>query len=77
MKEVKDMEKEWRFCVVGNVRKSHIGEDGKEYYGTKAFKGGTKIYIYTSFLPKGKTEAGVIGLNRFGRVAYSKRIVNC
>ena len=59
-----------RFCVVGNVSKQHKGEDGKTYYGTKAFKGGTKIYIYSTYWYEGKKDIAVIALNRFGRFIF-------
>ena len=37
--------KNWRFCVVGNIIAQHIDADGKLLYGSKAFSGGTKVYI--------------------------------
>ena len=37
--------KNWRFCVVGNIISQHIDADGKLLYGSKAFSGGTKVYI--------------------------------
>ena len=64
------MNNNWRFCVVGNVTKQHKGEDGKTYYGTKAFKGGTKIYIYRTYRYEGKKDIAVIALNRFGRFIF-------
>ena len=65
-----DSDKMWRFCVCGNIVLSHTGEDGKTYYGTKAFSGGTKVYIDG----KGSTDIigntiQVIGMNRFGHYA--------
>ena len=64
------MNNNWRFCVVGNVTKQHKGEDGKTYYGTKAFKGGTKRYIYSTYWYEGKKDIAVIALNRFGRFIF-------
>ena len=61
---------EWRFCIVGNIKQSHKSEDeNKILYGTKAFSGGTKIYIEDRTFGRGDCEANVIGLNRFGRYA--------
>ena len=65
-------EQNWRFCAVGNIVKSHPDEEGTLRYGTKAFTGGTKVYIggkcLTSVIQE-IPEIGVIGLNRFGRYA--------
>lgn len=60
---------EWRFCVVGNITNQHLSEDGKILYGTKAFVGGTKVYIDDRTWNLNEGEANVIGLNRFGRYA--------
>lgn len=59
----------WRFCAVGNIVKEHVDADGNVFYGTKAFTGGTKVYIddRTYLLNKGRIS--VIGLNRFKRYA--------
>ena len=35
----------WRYCVVGNIVKSHYDENGILRYGTPAFIGGTKVYL--------------------------------
>ena len=63
MSQVKD----WRFCVAGNIVKSHLDEDGVLHYGTKAFTGGTKVFLNGKNWSDDKTEIGVIGLNRFGK----------
>ena len=47
--------------------KCHTGEDGKTYYRTKAFKGGTKVYLDSKFYPSEETQISVIGMNRRGR----------
>lgn len=56
--------KEWRFAVVGNIVKSHKGDDGKVYYGTKEFTGGTKVYLDGKYFPADGAKISVIGLNR-------------
>lgn len=61
------METNWRYAVVGNIIGEHIGDDGNTYYGTKAFKPNTKVYIagkewWKSHKPE---SVEVIGLNRF------------
>lgn len=55
----------WRFCVVGNIVKTHTGEDGTVFYGTKAFTGGTKVYLDDSSYLLERGLVSVIGLNRF------------
>ena len=59
--------KNWRFCVSGNVVKTHNDENGILRYGTKAFAGGTKIYLAGKYWDESRTDIGVIGQNRFGR----------
>ena len=66
-----DTEKAWRFCAVGNIVKEH--SDGENvFYGTKAFTGGTKVYINDR---SGRLSGGditVIGLNRFKRYVLER-----
>ncbi len=62
-----DQDKQWRFCVAGNIVKSHLDEVGVLRYGTKACTGGTKVYLNGKFWPGESKRIGVIGLNRFGR----------
>ena len=57
----------WRFCVVGNVIAQHTDETGTVLYGTKAFSGGTKVYIDDKTWGLNEGKISVIGLNRFGR----------
>ena len=61
--------KEWRFSVVGNIVKSHTDNEGNTYFGTKAFKGGTKVYLDGKYYLSDETKISVIGLNRYGRYA--------
>lgn len=60
-------DKEWRFCVVGNIVKQHQGEDGTVYYGTKVFPGGAKVYIADELLRLDNRTIKVLGLNRHKR----------
>ena len=67
-----DNEQDWRFCVVGNIVKTHLDEEGITRYGTKAYTGGTKVYIDARGWFRrdyGKDWVCVIGRNRFGRYA--------
>ena len=61
--------KDWRFCAVGNIKARHTDENGRILYGTKAFSGGTKVYIDDRMWNMNEGEVSVIGLNRFGRYA--------
>ena len=63
-------EQDWRFCVVGNIVRTHPDEEGITRYGTKAFAGGAKVYLDArTWLRReySKEEITVIGKNRFGR----------
>ena len=62
-----DQKKNWRFCVAGNIVNSHLDEYGIVRYGTKAFAGGTKVYLNGKTWSDDSGDIGVIGLNRFGR----------
>ena len=67
-----DANNSWRFCAVGNITAQHMDKDGQVFYGTKAFSGGTKVYIYDrSYLLNGES-VSVIGLNRFGRYVIER-----
>ena len=64
--------KAWRYCVVGNIIRERIDEDGVLRYGTPAFKGGTRVYIEGKnydydYVGNGIT---VLGLNRHRRYEY-------
>ena len=60
----------WKYCVVGNIVKERIDENGVHRYGTAAFKGGTRVYLggrgYEDFEPNRKGII-VLGLNRHKR----------
>ena len=64
----------WKYAVAGNIKKSHIDENGILKYGTSAFKGNTKVYLcgrlWDKNLPReNKKEIEVLGLCR-GRRYY-------
>jgi hypothetical protein len=58
-------DKNWRFAVVGNIVKQHLDDEGVMRYGTKAFTGGTKVYLCGKGLCPDTKTVEVIGLNRF------------
>ena len=57
----------WRFGAVGNIVKQHLDREGIVRYGTKAFSGGTKVYLDGKGWSLEKDTVAVIGRNRFGR----------
>lgn len=58
---------DWRFGVVGNIVKQHLDSEGIVRFGTKAFTGGTKVYIDGKGWSNDRNTVTVIGRNRFGR----------
>lgn len=57
----------WRFCAVGNIKPQHTDANGTVRYGTKAFSGGSKIYICDTTLDLHSECITVLGRNRFSR----------
>ena len=67
----------WRFGVVANITEYHIGDDGKKYKGTKPFTSGTKVYLGGKNWDSTRQNIGVIGRNRFGRIALEWIPIDC
>ena len=67
-----DEKLDWIFGVVGNIVKTHSGEDGVVYYGAKAFTGGTKVYLNGKYWDSRCENIAVIGRNRFGRTVFER-----
>ena len=67
----------WRFGVAANITEYHLGDDGKEYRGTKAFTAGTKVYLAGKNWDKTSRDIAVIGRNRFGRIVLERVSVDC
>ncbi len=68
------MEQLWKYAVAGNIKKSHIDENGILRYGTASFKGNTKVYLCGRLLDErilneDRKEISVLGLCR-GRRYY-------
>jgi hypothetical protein len=62
----------WRYAVAGNIKKTHLDENGILRYGTLVFKGNAKVYLcgrlWDERLPeKNKTHIAVLGLTRARR----------
>ena len=60
-------QKAWKYCVVGNIVRSHVDENGVLRYGTAAFAGGKKVDLCGKFWDGTWDSISVIGLNRNGR----------
>ena len=61
---------QWKFGVVGNIVGQHNDGNGNTYYGTKAFKPHTKVYIHGKNWDNGRKDISVIGRNRFGQIVF-------
>ena len=62
----------WKYAVVGNIKKTHIDENGVLRYGTSAFTGNTRVYLCGKNMDENipvdnKTEIAVLGLDRCKR----------
>ncbi len=67
-----DNTKEWRFCIVANVKKTHIDENGILRYGSKAFPGGSKVFLSGKNWDPDSDNIAAIGRNRHGRYAIER-----
>lgn len=75
---LKDKEEtNWRYGVVANIKMSLLDENGVLRYGTKPYTAGTKVYLEGKFWNSDCKQIGVIGINRFGRIAFEYIEVNC
>ena len=59
-----DERKKWKYCVVGNIVKTHIDENGVLRHGTSAFTGGAKVYLCGRLWPKSESSISVAGICR-------------
>ncbi|MBQ6266257.1 MAG: hypothetical protein IJK64_00635 [Clostridia bacterium] len=57
----------WKYCVVGNIVKTHIDANGVLRYGTVAYSGGTRVYLCGKYWSSDEETIDVIGLSRRGR----------
>ena len=64
--------KPWKYCVVGNIVRERIDENGVFRRGTVAFKGGARVYIEGKNYDYDYVRDGitVLGLNRYRRYVY-------
>ena len=57
----------WKYCVVGNITKSHTDGNGIVRYGTSAFTGGTKVYLCGKYWDPSTKTIVAIGITRGSR----------
>lgn len=63
--EENNSEKEFEWCLVGNIiNKHYFGENKEIKYGSKQFRSGAKVYILPTFGGMGHESISVIGLPR-------------
>ena len=64
--------KPWKYCVVGNIVRERIDENGVFRRGTVAFKGGARVYIEGKNYDYDYVRDGimVLGLNRYRHYVY-------
>ena len=54
----------WKFCAVGNIVRTRVDENGKEWHGTAAYRPGAKVYLAGRFWDSEHKTIDVIGLTR-------------
>ena len=72
-----NMESNWIFGVVANIKKERTDKNGVLRYGAKPYVGGTKVYINGKDWDFDREEIGAIGRNRFGRIALEFIPIDC
>ena len=61
---------EWKYCVVGNIVRERVDENGVHRYGTPAFKGGARVYLAGKDYELNREGIITFGLNRYRRYEY-------
>ena len=56
--------RKFKYCVIGNIKKTHVDAEGILRHGTSAFTGGTKVFLCGKFWQISDKEIQVIGLTR-------------
>ena len=54
----------WTYCVVGNIKESHVDENGVLRYGTAAFASGAKVYLCGRLWDRSRDEISTLGITR-------------
>ena len=53
--------KEWKYCVVGNIVRTHLDDSGVLRYGTLTYSGGTRIYLEGKYWSPEDSKITVVG----------------
>ena len=69
-------DRKFKYCVVGNIVKTHIDSDGTLRYGTSEYTGGTRVFLCGKFWTISDKEIEVIGLTRGKEYQVHKVPVN-
>ena len=67
----------WKYCVVGNITKTHTDADGVLRYGTAAFPGGTRVYLCGKYWDAAREDICVVGLTRGKRWQVVDTDIRC
>ena len=59
-----DDKKPWKYCVVGNIVRSHIDDEGIVRNGTPEYPGGARVYLCGKYWDHARKEITVVGLTR-------------
>ncbi len=70
-------EGKWKYCVAGNIVRTHYDVNGILRYGTPAFSGGTKVYLCGRFWDPAQRTIDVIGLTRGNRYRVYRVPAEC
>lgn len=60
-------QKEWKYCVVGNIVRTHLDESGVPRYGTLTYRGGSKVFLEGKYWQPDWETIRVLGLCRGNR----------
>ena len=66
----------FKYCVVGNIVKTHVDANGTLRYGTSAYTGGTRVFLCGKFWTISDKEIEVVGLTRGKKYQVHKVPVN-
>ena len=54
----------WKFCAAGNIVKTRVDENGREWHGTAAYRPGAKVYLAGRLWRPERDTIDVVGLTR-------------
>ena len=60
-------QKEWKYCVVGNIVRTHLDESGVPRNGTLTYRGGSKVFLEGKFWRPDRETITVLGICRGNR----------